>query len=810
MTKGPFQHLTIVDFSQLRAGPYCTRLLAGLGARVLKIEPPGEGDPLRLQGPFKDGKRNIEGCLPFHWLNAGKLSVALDLADPASGAAVDALIRAADVILEDFGPSRAGALGLDYARVSSVNPAAILVSLSPFGQDGPYANYVADDAVIYAMSGGMVATGAPDRPPLHSGPAIAEYTAGLHAYIAAMMALFRRRDVGEHVDLSMQESALENVEIHLAEFAADGKVARRNGDEHPLVPWRSYPCRDGHVAIIGGPQRHWHKAAAMFEEPRLAAPDLAHMKGRVERRREVEGLFRPWLLRHDKQGIYHKGQALGLAFGYLATLGDVLASPQLKARGFFRQSDDHPMVGRLTVAGPPFRLDGVDWVHGRAPLLGEHTNAVTDGSAGGATRRSAPASNGKRSGATAAQPLAGVNVIDMCHEWAGPHAGRLLADFGATVIKVEYLRRLDHMRGGRKDNKAYDRTARFLQLNRNKRSVTLDLKAARDRALFEDLVRRSDVVLSNSRPRVLDRLGYGYQSLKALKGDIILASLSACGQTGPESSYAGYGGGLEATCGVQSLTAYDRDGEPRRIREMDVTNGIMGAVAIMTALVRRRFSGQGGWVDLSEIEAPAHALAGEHLLEYATNGVCSLPIGNRHLCHVPHGCYPCSGTDAWVVISVADEAQWSALARLIGRTEWSSDARFSSPDGRRTGHGEIDDSIAAWTRRRDKYSALMELQSVGVPAGAVLNAADLHADAHLAARDYFRRPTQQPDAPVHSGFPFRLSGGGGKVQRSGPALGEGNREIVSEFLGHPVSEVPVFAEDDVVTDFDLVPIDERP
>lgn len=408
------------------------------------------------------------------------------------------------------------------------------------------------------------------------------------------------------------------------------------------------------------------------------------------------------------------------------------------------------------------------------------------------------------------QPLAGVTVIDMCHEWAGPHAGRLLADFGATVIKVEYLRRLDHMRGGRKDNKAYDRTARFLQLNRNKRSVTLDLNVARDRSLFEDLVRRSDIVLSNSRPGVLDRLGFGYQALKSLRDDIILVSLSACGQTGPESSYAGYGGGLEATCGVQSLTAYGHNGEPRRIREMDVTNGIMGAAAIMTALLRRRFSGQGCWVDLSEVEAPAHALAGEHLLEFATNGVSSLPVGNRHPCYAPHGCYPCAGADAWIAVSIANREQWTALVRLIGKPEWSAETRLSSAEGRRALHDDIDGAIAAWTAQHDKHEAMAQLQAVGVPAGAVLNAADIHTDVHLAARGYFRRPLQDPGAPLHSGFPFRLSGGGGEVRRSGPALGEGNREILSEWLDRPASDVPVFTEDDVVTDFDLVPIDEPP
>ena len=401
------------------------------------------------------------------------------------------------------------------------------------------------------------------------------------------------------------------------------------------------------------------------------------------------------------------------------------------------------------------------------------------------------------------QPLAGIRIIDLCHEWAGPHAGRLMADFGAEVIKVDYFRRLDHMRGARKQNKQYDKQARYLQLNRNKRSISLDLRNPRHRAICVDLVKCSDVVLSNSRPGVLERLGFGYGDLKVIKPDIILVSLSACGQTGPEATYAGYGGGLEATSGVQSLTAYGQEGEPRRIREMDVTNGIMGAAAIVTALVNRQRTGKGTWVDLSEIESPAHALAGEHLLEYACNGRSTRPVGNRHPGRAPHGCYPCQGTDAWMAISIATQDQWSAMSSAMGHPEWMADPRFATFEERLKHHDEIDALITDWTSRRDKRAAMEHLQQAGVPAGAVLNAADLHADPHLAARQYFRKPTQTPEAPMFAGFPFRLSAGGGEVARPGPPLGEANRAVVCDLLGRPPSDIPVIADDEIHTDYDI-------
>lgn len=378
MTDAPLGHLTVVDLTRYHAGPYCTRLLAGYGARVIKVEAPDSGDPLRQCGPFVKNKPGNERSIPFHWLNAGKESITLDLKTNKGREIITALIREADVLVENFAPRVMPSLGLDYDKVRELNPRLVMTSISNFGHDGPYRDYRANESVMYAMSGGMVATGDPDRPPLASGPAITQYTAGLHAYIATLMAVWRRTrtDHGEHVEVSIQESALENIEIHLTEYAHKGKVARRDGDEHPLVPWRCYPCSDGYAAVIGGPIRHWRKAADLFEEPRLGAPELRHMGDRIARRREVEAMIRPWLERHDKKDIYHKGQAIGLAFGYVASLAEALESPQHRAREFFQETEPHPEVGRLQQCGPPFRITSGTWRVGRAPLLGEHNGTV--------------------------------------------------------------------------------------------------------------------------------------------------------------------------------------------------------------------------------------------------------------------------------------------------------------------------------------------------------------------------------------------------------------------------------------------------
>ncbi|HUJ79437.1 MAG TPA: CoA transferase [Nitrospiria bacterium] len=396
-------------------------------------------------------------------------------------------------------------------------------------------------------------------------------------------------------------------------------------------------------------------------------------------------------------------------------------------------------------------------------------------------------------------PLSGVRILDMGHDWACPHAARLLADFGAEVIKVEYLRRLDGMRGGNKVNSAYNRHPRFFQLHRNKLSVTLDLRHPKELDFYKDLVRISDVVMENSRPGVMDRLGLGYDALKGLKPDIILLSMSAFGRTGPDHAYAGYGGTIEALSGIQSLTAYGRDDMPKRIREMDVTNGILGACAVLTALVQRQRTGQGAWIDLSEMEAATSGLIGEHFLELAVNGAASLPVGNRHRSAAPHGCYRCAGEDRWIVLTVQSQAEWERLCGIIGRPDLMHDPRCASPSERVRHHQEIDESITAWTVNQKAIEAVRRLQEAGIASGIVADARDLCDDPHLTARHWFQTIGGRDEAR-YPGFPFRMEEGGGQLRRRGPDLGEDNTVILRQLLGR--ADTLTWTDDDIGTAFD--------
>lgn len=374
MTESFFSHLRVLDCSTGVAGPYCGQLLAGFGATTWKLERPVSGDPQRQRGPFFQKVAGLERSLSFQWLNACKRGLTLDIENPQASPLFLDLIASADILIESFTPGFLESLGFGFQVLNEINPRLIQVSITPFGQTGPRKHWKATEIVHYAMSGGMSLTGDADRPPLNSGPAISSYTAGLHAYLGALVALQRRHKdgIGEWVDVSIQESALENVEVKLVEALIANNDSRRNGDSHPLIPWECYPTSDGIATIIGGPLRNWHNAAEVLGEPILNKPPLHSIAGRIHSRQFVHERVEAALADKYKRDIYHQGQQSGLAFGYLASLEEAMEWDQHQSRQFFQMTEPHPVMGRMTTISAPFHSKTSAWRVGRAPLLGEH------------------------------------------------------------------------------------------------------------------------------------------------------------------------------------------------------------------------------------------------------------------------------------------------------------------------------------------------------------------------------------------------------------------------------------------------------
>jgi crotonobetainyl-CoA:carnitine CoA-transferase CaiB-like acyl-CoA transferase len=398
-------------------------------------------------------------------------------------------------------------------------------------------------------------------------------------------------------------------------------------------------------------------------------------------------------------------------------------------------------------------------------------------------------------------PLAGTRVIDLSHAWAAPHATRLLADYGAEVIKIEYLRRLCILRGARRDDAMYDHQPGWTQVNRNKLSATFDLEREDDRDALRQLIRSSDVLVENSRPGVLEALDLDPRGLTELNPGLVVLSMPAFGHHGPWAAFAGYGAIFEALGGIQSLTAYDETSPPSRIKEIDTLNGVVGACAILTALLHRRRTGAGQHIDLSQLEAAMHTTAGPHLLEQTATGGHPPPHGNRHSRYAPQGCYRCRGDDAWITLTIRSDEEWGRLCRLAGHPEWETDERFATADSRRRHHDVLDDLIGDWTCGHDHNELMHMLQRANIAAGAVLALRELPTDPHLRARGYFTEVTPAASGRF-MGAPIRLGGEQPVVRTAGPRVGEHNQYVHGELIGRAAADVPTVRPDEIGLAYD--------
>lgn len=813
-------NIRVIDFTHRVAGPYCTKLLAGFGAEVIKIEPPTSGDPERAARSLAGHDAAAGDSISFLWLNTGKKSVTLDLKTRAGRNTALALVQGADVVVENFSPGVMQRLGLDYDALKVVNPGLIMVSISNFGQTGPYRDYKAEEIQLNAISGIMDSTGSPKREPLSSGLKLNQYTAGLHAYLATVTALEQKHStasfLGQYIDLSIMESSMEQIENRIHAYLSNGTIAKRG--PHPFVPWGNFSSRDGTVTIIGAPFRHWPNGVKIFGDEWLARQELFHVRDRIEHRELINQHVQAWAEKMNKLEVFALGQANGMSFGYVDDLAGALHSSQHSARQFFA-GIDHPATGKQLYCDAPFKMSLTPWSARRAPTMGEHDDIP-------GTAQSSHASNSSRSttgkneaavaeGHAARQPLEGLRVIDMTHSWAGPHCTRLLADYGAEVIKIEYPRRLCFFRGGRTDDHAHDKQTPWQQINRNKKSVALDLALPADREMLRDLVKVADVFISNSRPGVLEKLGFDYSALSALTPDIIMLSMTAFGDTGPYADYCAYGAVMEGVGGIQSLTRYEDDITPQRIREMDVINGIGGAAAVMTALNYRRVAGCGQYIDLSQMEFPTHALIGEQLLQQAIEGNHAYPAGNASPYFAPQGCYPCAGKDKWITLSVRTQQEWQAFCGILNgiqasgepsSTSLHNDPRFATGADRLANRAALDELIMQWATDKKHLDLMMQLQAAGVPAAAVLDTSELASNLHLQARGYFH--TNEPDDNTGAvspqqrmGVPFKLQNTQSFARR-GPNLGEHNLAVGSAVLNREDDQIPTLDESSIGTAYD--------
>lgn len=393
------------------------------------------------------------------------------------------------------------------------------------------------------------------------------------------------------------------------------------------------------------------------------------------------------------------------------------------------------------------------------------------------------------------RPLEGIRIVDFTNHAAGPYCAMLMGLLGAEVIRIESHARLDIQR---RPHPVYGRVdvPNFDYLGTHKKSITLDLKKSQAQTIVTDLVRVSDVVLENFRPRVMDRLGLGWDRLIVVNPRLVMLSLSAYGSQGPYSGRPGYAPIFAAEGGLGFLTGYP-DGPPGEIRNlMDHQAGLTGAFTVLSLLEARDQTGKGGWIDLAAREV-AMMLVGESIVETILGGQ-SRRMGNGHECWVPHGVYPAKGDDAWVAISVRNDEEWRGMVEAMGSPSWCQED-FSTEEHRRRNRDAIDARVWEWTSGHQAGALVSRLQAHGVSADRSMTASDLLADEHLRSRGSITTL----EHPVHGervtvGSPWRFRHSDSDFRDWSPELGEHNKEVMQGLLGMPDETFERLVEDGVI------------
>ncbi|MDY6908184.1 MAG: CoA transferase [Chloroflexota bacterium] len=387
--------------------------------------------------------------------------------------------------------------------------------------------------------------------------------------------------------------------------------------------------------------------------------------------------------------------------------------------------------------------------------------------------------------------LEGVRIADFSWAWAGPYAATILSLLGAEVIKVESMKRLDHVRLralGFGHFRGVDHSPFFNDLNLNKKSITLDLTNPRAVEVAKRLVAISDVAMQNMRPGVIDRLGLGYEALREVKPDIVYLSSSACGATGPDREYIGYAPTFGALGGAVYLAGYPDCPPQQMMGSIDLRSAVTAAFAIIAALCHRQRTGQGQHIDLSSQETIS-ILLGDAIMDYTMNGRVRQRRANRDDIMAPHNCYPCRD-GKWVTIAVASDEEWQALCAAVGSPAWAGDERFGDAFGRHRHQEEIDRHLEEWTRERSPYEVMALLQGAGVAAFPSFDSRGLSQDPHLEARGIFTE-MEHPvmGSRVVVAPHWKMSETPARIDRPAPLLGEHNGYVLGELLGMSAGEI---------------------
>lgn len=776
----PLAGLRVLDLASGALGAI-GRVLAELGADVVRVEPRG-GARDRLDGP------SIAGVgLTFAAANLGKTGVALDLEDDADRVMFEALAAQADLLIETNAQGSPEAKALDARGLRGRHPALIVLSVKDFGE-GAFARWGATDAVLHALSGELSRSGAPGKPPLLPPGELAVQCAAAQAVYVVLTAYLHRLQtgLGDHLDFSLLDGVTQALDpgYGIAGIATLGVPASQlpRGRPEAQHQYPILPCKDGFVRLCVLAPRQWRGLFEWMGSPEAFADPAFNSN----QHRFSTPSFLPFLTAFfadkTRADIEARGAAARVPAAALLTLEETLASDHIRARGALAEVELAPGVRTAFPVGP-IEIDGR-----RAKTPRPPPGIDADGSE---TLRRWSLRHGDppamaRFGAPG-RPLAGLRVLDFGVIVVGAEQGRLMADYGAEVIKVEAEAFPDGSRGG-----VPGVSATFAAGHRNKRGLGLNLRAKDGRELFLKLVDQADVVLSNFKPGALEALDLGPEVLLARNPRLILADSSAFGANGPWSDRMGYGPLVRASAGLTDKWRYP--GEIGGFCDAmtvypDHVSARLGIAGVLALAIRRWRTGRGGTVSVSQTEVMLSHMGTEIAGLLLTQQGKSLSGGPSR--DAPWGVFRCAGDDEWCVATVRNGADWVALCKVIGRPDLAGDPDLSTPTGRSLARDRIDQAVGAWMLRRAPRQAMQTLQAAGVPSGAMLRVSELPAFGAFQERGLFQPLSQaRIEAPILvDNLPVRSERLARPPLTSAPVTGEHTVQIARDLLGLSEAEI---------------------
>jgi crotonobetainyl-CoA:carnitine CoA-transferase CaiB-like acyl-CoA transferase len=779
---GELDGLVVVDGTTTLAGAYCAKLLADGGATVTMVEP-AVGAALRRWSCSGHRPTGEDGAL-FRFLRHGQRSVTTD--DPDRLAA---LVAGADVVVT----SGAGPLG-PAAELADADPGLVVVSITPFGLTGPEADRPASDLTLQAESGALGVRGTADRPPIQMGGRVVEWVAGAYAAVAALAA-HRRQSAdgdGDLIDLSLCEVA--NLSGSLFADLMHSLAGRPPID--PALPARSVelpsiePTRDGWVGFNTNTRVQFESFCLLIGRPDLITDEWASLATRVSRAEEWNAIVRAWTTTQTTAEIVEQAVLLRVPVAPVCDGPGVVDLDLVQARDVMV---DDP-TGTFRMPRRPWTLDDEPVpLPTPAPAIGAHDDAPAP------RHRRRPAPRGAH-----APPLAGLFVVDLTAWWAGPTASHVFATLGADVVHVESARRMDGVRltGGMFASLGRERwwecSTFFLQANANKDDVTLALDEPAGRELLLRLIAQADLVIENYTPRVLESFDLDWDVVHATNPRAVMVRMPAFGLTGPWRDRPGFAQTMEQVTGLAWMTGH-ADDQPRIQRgPCDPNGGVHAAIAALAGLARCDRTGSGCLVEAPMFEAALN-VAAELVLEWTAYGNRLERDGNRGPTAAPQNVYATDRPEAWLALACETDAQWRALAAIVGRPELGDDPALATLTGRRRAHDDLDKIVGEWAGGRGVEDAVEELLAAGVPAARVRDPRTSSQQPQMVARGFFET-VPHPAAGGHPvpGLPWRSRGVDRWIRRPAPTLGQHNHEVLGGRLGLTAEQIAALEADGII------------